>query len=297
MSLGTSIALLLAAVSTTLINLAFLREHNAVASLPPLSPRHPVRSMRLLLASRRWLAGFAMETTGFLLYATALALAPLALVQSIAAGGIGVLAYVSARMRRHRLSRHEAIGVALSVLGLLALAVSLAGGTSEGDGGATSSILLWLAGSTALALAVISVGRGLFGPAVANAIGGGVLFSVGDISTELATQGGARIAFAIPLVLGYVLGTGLLQAGYQAGTALTVAGIATLLTNALPIAAGTIILAEPVPDGAFGALRILAFAAVSVGAVLLARPNRGKALGAVAVDEPGDRGVAPERAS
>jgi len=36
---------------------------------------------------------------------------------------------------------------------------------------------------------------------------------------------------------------------------------------------------------------------VSVGAVLLARPNRGKALGAVPVDEPGDHRVAPERAS
>ena len=297
MSLGTSIALVLAAVSTTLINLAFLREHDAVASLPALSIRRPLHSARLLLASRRWLAGFAMETTGFLLYATALALAPLALVQSIAAGGIGVLAYVSARMRRHRLSRHESAGVALSVLGLLALAVSLAGGSSQGDGGAIGSILLWLAASTALALAVISLARGLLGPAVDNAIGGGVLFSIGDISTELATQGGARIAFAVPLILGYVLGTGLLQAGYQAGTALTVAGIATLLTNVLPIAAGTIVLAEPVPDGAFGALRIAAFAAVSGGAVLLARPNRGAALGGVPVDGPGDQGVAPERAS
>ena len=52
------------------------------------------------------------------------------------------------------------------------------------------------------------------------------------------------------------------------------AGIATLLTNALPIAAGTIVLKEPVPSGAFGALRILAFAAVTAGAILLAAPDR-----------------------
>jgi hypothetical protein len=35
------------------------------------------------------------------------------------------------------------------------------------------------------------------------------------------------------LIVGYTLGTALLQIGYQAGGALTVAGLATLLTNAL----------------------------------------------------------------
>jgi hypothetical protein len=52
-----------------------------------------------------------------------------------------------------------------------------------------------------------------------------------------------------------------------------VAGLATLLTNAIPIAAGTIVFDEPVPGGAFGGLRILAFAAVTAGAFLLARPE------------------------
>lgn len=116
-------------------------------------------------------------------------------------------------------------------------------------------------------------GAGALREPVANAIGGGLFFSIGDVSTEIATEGGARIAFAITLVLGYLLGTALLQAGYQAGTALTVAGIATLLTNAVPIAAGTIVLDEPVPSGALGGLRILAFGAVSIGALLLAQPD------------------------
>jgi hypothetical protein len=51
--------------------------------------------------------------------------------------------------------------------------------------------------------------------------------------------------------------------------------LATLLTNALPIAGGTVVLGEPVPSGAFGAVRIVAFAAVTLGAILLARPDRG----------------------
>jgi hypothetical protein len=109
--------------------------------------------------------------------------------------------------------------------------------------------------------------------AAAMGMAGGLMFSIGDFSTKLATQGGTRFAFVVTLVIGYSLGTSLLQLGYQQGAALTVAGIATLLTNALPILAGTIVLGEPVPSGAFGALRLLAFVAVSAGAVLLASPS------------------------
>ena len=77
------------------------------------------------------------------------------------------------------------------------------------------------------------------------------------------------------MIAGYSLGTAFLQLGYQKGGALTVAGLATLLTNALPIAAGTVVIGEPVPSGTFGGVRIVAFAAVTVGAILLARPDRG----------------------
>jgi hypothetical protein len=51
-----------------------------------------------------------------------------------------------------------------------------------------------------------------------------------------------------------------------------------LLTNALPIAAGSVVLGEAVPSGVFGGVRVFAFAAVTVGAILLARPNRGGSL-------------------
>jgi hypothetical protein len=273
MSISTALALILALLSTTLTNLAYLREHDAAVALPLLSIRRPLHALQLLLADRRWLLGFAMETIGFLLYAAALALASLALVQSIGAGGIGLLAYASARMSGRQLSRRELRGVIVSVLGLLALGVSLVGGSGEGRSGSTTTILVWLGTSGALALLLLLLGRAFLRAAVAYAAAGGLFFSIGDISTKVATQGGARIAFVVLLVLGYTLGTVLLQLGYQAGDALTVAGLATLLTNALPIAAGTIVLAEPVPSGAFGGVRVLAFAAVTVGAFLLARPE------------------------
>lgn len=279
MSIRTLVALVLALLSTTITNLAYLREHEAAAALPVLSMRRPLHSLRLLLGDRGWLLGFAMETSGFLLYAGALALASLALVQSITAGGIGVLAYVSSYLRGRQLSRRERSGVIVSVLGLLALGVSLVGGSGAGRSGSTATILLWLGATGALALLILLLGRAPLGVAVSAAVAGGLFFSIGDISTKVATQGGARIGFLVTLILGYTLGTALLQLGYQAGGALTVAGLATLLTNAVPIAAGTIVLDEPVPSGAFGGLRVLAFAAVTVGAFLLSRPETSRQRG------------------
>ena len=274
MSVGTAVGLVLAFASTALTNLAYLREHDAAAELPVLCMRRPLHSARLLLEDRSWMLGFAMESAGFLLYAAALSLASLTLVQSIAAGGIGVLAFGSARLGHRQLSRPELIGAILSVVGLAALAVSLAGGSGEGSGGATGPILIWLGATAAAAVLVLVLGRRTLGVAVANGVAGGLFFSIGDVSTKLVTQGGERVGFLLTLIVGYTLGTALLQVGYQAGGALTVAGIATLLTNALPIAAGAVVLDEPVPSGVLGGLRVLAFVAVIAGAVLLARPQK-----------------------
>src|SRR5204862_7849797 len=102
MHVSTIVGLILALASTTLISLAYLREHGAAAGLPALSLKRPLRSAKLLLSSREWLVGFGMETCGFGLYVAALALAALAPVQSGAAGGVGILAVASARCgRRH----------------------------------------------------------------------------------------------------------------------------------------------------------------------------------------------------
>jgi hypothetical protein len=125
MSYRTIAALGLAFASAVLANLAYAREQDAAARLPALTLRDPLGSLRLLLSDRAWMAGFVLEAGGFVLYAGALALGSLALVQSVAAGGIGVLAWASARAAGRPLARHEAAGVAVSVLGLLLLGLSL----------------------------------------------------------------------------------------------------------------------------------------------------------------------------
>jgi hypothetical protein len=238
-----------------------------------LSLRQPLRSAKLLLSSRAWLVGFAMESGGFLLYVGALALAPLALVQSVAAGGVGILAVATARLARRRPTRRESTGATLAMAGLVLLAVSLTDGQAADASGSLAAISLWLGATVGAATVILTSGRTFLQRGVGDGIAGGLFFAAGDICTKVATEGGGRFVFVIPLLGCYLIGTSLLQIGYQGGAALTVAGLATLFTNAVPIAAGTVVLGEDVPSGALGAIRVLAFAAVTAGAILLARPE------------------------
>ena len=160
------------------------------------------------------------------------------------------------------------------MLGLLALAVSLVGGSSEGTGGTTVEILLWLGATAAAAVVALALGRPFGGRRRLRRRRRPVLLDRRHLGQD-RHPGRRPAAFAAGVIVGYSLGTFFLQLGYQKSRALTVAGIATLLTNALPIAAGSVVLGEPVPSGVYGALRILAFAAVTAGAILLARPGRG----------------------
>jgi drug/metabolite transporter (DMT)-like permease len=270
-----ALALVLTLVSACSLDLGYLLQHEVASNLPPLSLRRPIASLRSLLGERRWLLGFGVQAAGFVLYVAALALAPLSLVQAAAAGGIGILALMVSRITHVPLTRLEQTGAAVSVLGLALLGASLVADQGEGTGATYAWVGLWLAASAAGAtLCVTLLGRAI-GRGPAWGIASGILFAAGDIATKMAVSGGlADVVFLVCLIVFYSAGTAVLQAAFQRGGALTTAGLSTLLTNALPIAAGMALFHEPLPSGWIGVVRVGAFAAVIAGAVLLAA--RGK---------------------
>jgi len=266
-----ALALVITLVSACLLNLGYLLEHSVASKVPPLSLRRPIASVRSLLGNRRWLLGFGLEGVGWLLYVAALALAPLSLVQAVAAGGIGILAVMAARFTHVPLTAREQIGVVLSVMGLALLGISLIGAHGEGSVPSYLWVGVWLACSVLAALGLMLFLGRIIGAGPAWGLAAGILFAAGDVSTKMAVSGRTEnAAFLVCLIVFYGAGTAVLQAGFQRGGALTTAGLATLMTNALPIAAGMIVFREPLPGGWVGAARVLAFAAVIAGAVLLA---------------------------
>ena len=253
--------LLLALGSTAALSGGYFMQQRAASGLPPLSVRRPLGSLAALFRNVPWTVGFFLGIGGWVLYVAALALAPLSLVQATSAGGIGFLALL-ARTR----VRREQVGVALSMLGLVLLGVSLAGGSGAGGAGSIRAIVAWLACSAAIAAVAAFPGARLLAPGAGLAAAAGVLYAAGDVGTKAAVHGGVRLAFVPALLAAHGLAFVALQLSFQRGGPLATAGVATLLTNSLPIAAGFVVFSESLPGGPLGVLRVVAFVLVVLGA-------------------------------
>jgi hypothetical protein len=261
--------LALAFASTVALNLGWLVQHDAVASLPRLSLRRPLDALRALARSPRWVVGFVAGLGGWAVYIAALALAPLSLVQAVSAGGIGLLALVARHRSEAGLGAREASAVGLSIVGLVLLAASLAGGATAGRAVTVGAVLVWLAASAAGVVVLAGpVARSLAGGAGLG-LAAGTLYAAGDVATKAAVGGHAVLIVAVLAAHGSAFAA--LQLAFQRGKALVTAGLNTLATNALPIVAGLALFHETLPGGAAGATRFLAFCLVVCGAGLLAR--------------------------
>ncbi len=264
--------LTLALASAVALNWGWIAQHGAAGGLPALSLRRPWSSLHSLFSDTPWLAGFLVGLCGWVLYVAALALAPLSLVQAVSAGGLGILA-VLAHRRGETVTRRHWVAVAASVAGLGLLGLSLAHGTSGTTAPRAEALLGCLVGASAVAaLAAASGARLVTGAGLG--IAAGTLYAGGDVATKAATFGGGWLALVPIVLLAHGVAFVALQLGFQRGRALATAGTATLVTNALPIAAGIALFGEHLPGGALGALRLVAFGCIVLGAAALARDDR-----------------------
>jgi hypothetical protein len=200
------------------------------------------------------------------MYVAALRVAPLSLVQAVAASGVAVLAFVTARGHPSRLVRREQAAVVLAVAGLILLALSLVGKAESDQHPGLVGIIVWLAacGGGAAVLIVVPT---RFGRAASLGLAAGLLFADGDVSAKLVGYGGLRLVALVPLIVAYGTGTSVLQSAYQRGDALTAADTATMVTNAIPIAAGFVLFGEMLPHGMRAVLQVAAFSCLVAIAV------------------------------
>ena len=263
--------LLLALGSAAALNWSYLVQHGAAAALPPLSLGQPLRSLLALLRDLTWLVGFVTGIGGWVLYVAALWLAPLSLVQATSAGGIGMMALLVQRRAGRRLPRRDWLGVGLAVAGLLLLGISLAGGSDAGSTPSWPQVAIWMALSVVVAGIAAGPPARLLAAGSGLGVAAGTLYAAGDVGTKAAVQWGPWLLFVPALLAAHGLAFVALQLSFQRGKALATAGVASLLTNALPIAAGVALFHESLPGGAHGALRAAAFVLVVAGAAALAR--------------------------
>jgi hypothetical protein len=263
--------LALAIASACALNWGFFVQHGVASALPPLSVARPLRSLRALFGSARWLLGYGVGMGGWGLYIVALSLAPLSIVQAASGGGIGVLAFLVFRAQRETPSRRESAGVAAAMAGLVLLGVSLIHHPSTPRAVPALGLATWIVVSLLVAGVLVVVGARSGVAGAAMGLAAGILYASGDIATKGAFSSTHRVEFVITLLACHGFGFVVLQRGFQLGDALRTAGLSTMLMNALPIAAGVAIFHEGMPPGVLGVTRGVAFALVLIAAVVLAR--------------------------
>ena len=267
MNLGAGLVLALAAALA--LNVGFFVQHGATNAMVSLSLRRPVRSARMLVTNRQWMIGYATGWVGWGIYIAALSLAPLSLVQAVSAGGVGILAFLAHRLGTP-LEPRERLGAWIAVVGLLLLGASLTVHVPSVHTARTSTLLIVIAVGAAAAGLLAGLASRSGRPAASLGCTAGLLFGIGDLATKGAVSGNGPLF--IPILAGCTaLGFVALQLAFQRGRVLETAGLSALVNNMIPIVGGLLLFHEALPHGLAGVARLASFAAVVVGAFLLAR--------------------------
>ena len=185
-----ALGLVLALATAAAFNWSWIAQHTITSKMPPLSVRHPRASLRQLFGHPRWLLAFLVGVGGWAFYVVALRLAPLSLVQSVSAGGLGLLAVFAQRASGEALPRREWFGVAIAMLGLVFLSASLAGGTAHGRDASWVAVGAWFVVSLTVAGLAIGPGASLLAPGAGFGLAAGLMYAAADVGTKAAVSGG-----------------------------------------------------------------------------------------------------------
>jgi hypothetical protein len=239
--------LLIALVSAAAINIGFLLQQRGLLQVD--GPSGQVMLIWRALRNRTWLCGQALGWAGFGAQMIAVAIAPLALVQAFAAGGLALSVPAAAGLFGHRISRVQAGAVLLTAAGLALLPVAAASGGDQHHG----ALLLVAIG----VVAPIGVVAGLIRSAAAKAIAAGMLYGVADaaikaISVNWTSHGaGALLSGWTALAAAGTFGGFLaFQAALRAGGAISAISLMNALAALAALAFGVVGFSESLGRGA-----------------------------------------------
>ncbi|HEX2129066.1 MAG TPA: hypothetical protein VHF58_07605 [Solirubrobacterales bacterium] len=282
MSVSVQIGLLLALATAFASVLGFLYKHRGAVDSPPVEMSRPVRTSLALFRNGWYTLGIVIAMAGWGFHVGALALAPISLVQSVIAGGLVLLTVTADRLFAHEVTRREWVGVALAALGLAFLAATLEGAGDEAHSAYTDGRLVtYLIVVSGAAIAVAVASRGSAREGVMLGASAGLFWAASDTAIKaLSDKLGeaswlAIIGHPLAAVIAIASAAGLVVSArsLQVGKAVPVIAVTSVAANALTIAAGPLVFAEPFPDDPLGAaLRIAAFGLVIAAAALTPAP-------------------------
>jgi drug/metabolite transporter (DMT)-like permease len=283
------LGILLAFFCALATNLGFLFKHRGACAAPDVTLRHPIRSAKGLFSSKWFTIGMLVAAGAWIFHVGALAVAPLSIVQAVISGGLVLLTVLAERCFGCTVGSRQWLGVGLTALGLVLLAVTLPTGT-----GAHSSYSL--AGMIAFESVLLAVGTALvLTPGLGNhehhgvmlGVAAGILFGVSDVAIKALTHsvgtdgvlGGLLLSpWLLTCLAASVLAFFASARGLQKGEAVPVITLTSAAANVSAITGGFVVFGDPMPNDPVGIIvQAFAFVLVIVAAALMPAPLRATA--------------------
>lgn len=290
--------ILLALICALATNVGFLFKHRGACAAPAVDIRRPIRTAWGLYSSPLFAIGMLVAAGAWIFHVAAMAVAPLSVVQSVLAGGVVLLAIMAERSFGLRISRRQWVGICLTAVGLILLAVSLPAVHGAHSRFSVPGMIAFESGLL-LAGTVLIMGPRLGAPAAHHGFmlgaASGMLFGVSDVSVK-AISGMVGSHGALGLLSPWVVVTLAASVaafyssakGLQDGEAVPVIAVTGTAANVTGIVGGIIVFGDPLSGQPLMlAAEVVAFALVLFAAWLTPAPVR--AAGVVATGVAGAR--------
>ena len=273
--------LFIAAVASALFALGLLTMKSRAHRLPMAQGTSTLRAIVDWLRDPIWTLGLLIQTLGYALFVWSLAKAPISLVSVMMQGGIALFVLFAVVFLGERARPSEWAGIAITILGMLLLAISLS--SSEAQAPTDNRIMI--------VMSVILFGAGYFPlrmrrlveNGVGAAIFSGVIFGLASLYTKGMTDDYLARETIAPLlrivtnpyvygvIIGNIIGMIALQNSFSSARGIIAMPLSSALSNIVPIAGGMIVFGERLPaDPARTITRIAAFLLTVLGSALLA---------------------------
>jgi drug/metabolite transporter (DMT)-like permease len=278
------VGILLALLCALATNLAFLLKHRGAVAAPDVVWRRPVASAVGLFRSKWFAIGMLVAVGAWTLHVAALALAPLSLVQAVLAGGLVFLTVLAERFFGLTLGLRQWLGVGLTALGLVLLAVTLPAGGGAHSAYSTAGMISFESGMLGVGICLVLSPR--LGASEHHGVilgaAAGVLFGVSDVAIKALTAaigdggvGGFLSPWLAVAAIASVIAFYASARGLQTGHAVPVITLTSVAANVSTIAGGILVYGDPLAGDPIGLiLQALAFTLVIVAAALTPAPVR-----------------------
>jgi drug/metabolite transporter (DMT)-like permease len=273
--------LIIALIASALFALGLLMMKSRAYRLPIAQGTGTWQAMVVWLRDPIWAAGLLIQTLGYALFVLSLAEAPISLVSVVMQGGIALFVLFAVIFLGERARASEWAGIAITILGMLLLAISLTSGEAQSPTENRTmilmSVILCVAGYVPLRT------RRFIENGVGAAIFSGVVFGLASLYTKAMTDDYLAREIVAPavrvvtnpyvygVIIANIVGMIALQNSFSSARGIIAMPLSSALSNIVPIVGGMIVFGERLPDDAVhAAMRIAAFVLTVLGSALLA---------------------------